>query len=328
MSHAIALAAGFLLDLAAGDPLWLPHPVVAIGRLIARLEKWLRRLFSATPRGELFGGAVLVAVVASLSFGVAYGAVAIVSHANHWAGAALESFLCYQTLATKCLRDAGMTVFDELARGDLPAARRAVGRIVGRDTDSLDNGGVARATVETVAENSSDGVVAPLLYFAVGGAPLAVLYKAINTMDSMLGYKNDKYLYFGRAAARLDDVANFVPARLTALLMIPAAALAGLDWRGAARTVRRDRLNHTSPNSGHPEAACAGALGVRLGGGSHYGGRLVAKPAIGDDGRAIEAEDIRRAGRLLYWTAVLCFVLCAGCVVITRFLIDGAIAWN
>lgn len=313
MNALIALTAGFLLDLVFGDPLRMPHGVVAIGKGIARTERTLRRRFPATRRGELAGGIVLVGIIAALSFCIPYLIVTVAGRLHPVFRLVLEAFICYQTLATKCLRDASMAVYQALAQGDLSGARKAVGMIVGRDTAELDAQAVIRATVETVAENASDGVVAPMCCFAVGGAPLAVLYKAINTMDSMLGYRNDKYLYFGRAAARLDDVANFIPARLTALLMLPAAALCGLDWRGAFRVCRRDRTAHTSPNAGYPEAACAGALGIRLGGDSVYGGKVVHKPALGDSSRGIEPEDIRRVNRLLYGCAWLCFfVCCAG----------------
>ena len=311
----IPLAAGFALDLLLGDPPRLPHVVVAIGRTIAGLERPLRLALPKTARGELAGGTILVLAVVGLAFFAPLAVLHWAARLDPRAALALECLVCYQVLATKCLRDAGMRVYRALARGDLAGARQAVGMIVGRDTAGLDADAVARATVETVAENASDGVVAPMLFFAVGGAPLALLYKAINTMDSMLGYKNEKYLFFGRTAARLDDVANFLPARLTAMLMVPGAALAGLDWRNALRVCLRDRNRHTSPNAGYPEAACAGALGIRLGGDSVYGGRLVSKPTLGDPSRDIGADDIRRAGRLLYACAGLCFILCCGIVV-------------
>lgn len=327
MQRVIALAVGYALDLLIGDPGWIPHPIVGIGRMIALAEKACRRLFPATPGWEVAAGAAVVAVVLAVSGGVAFGVVHAAGLLHPWLRVALEAWICCQLLAAKSLRAAAMHVHGFLAAGDVPGARLAVARIVGRDTTALDAAGVARATVETVAENSSDGVIAPMLFFAIGGAPLAVLYKAINTMDSMLGYKNDKYLYFGRVAARLDDVANFLPARLTALFMIPAAALARLDWKNAARILRRDGGNHTSPNAGRPEAACAGALGVRLGGASVYGGVTVDKPGIGDAFRGIEAGDISRACRLMYWTAFLCFVICCAGIALAKHCIDGAGAW-
>lgn len=310
MSAASALALGFLLDLLLGDPPRAPHCVVAIGGAVSGLEKAFRRFFPASPRGELAAGALLVLAVAVTASGLTWLALAALARAHPLAGWAGAALVAWQALAVKGLGDAGLAVHRDLSRGDLAGARRAVARMVGRDTGDLDASGVARAAVESVAENASDAVVAPMLFFAVGGAPGAVLYKAINTMDSMLGYRNDRYLYFGRAAARLDDAANYLPARLTALLLIASAALCRLDWRGAVRILRRDRARHASPNAGHPEAACAGALGIRLGGDARYGGRLVAKPSIGDPIRPIEPEDIRRANRLLYGCAVLACGLC------------------
>jgi len=217
--------------------------------------------------------------------------------------------LCWQCLATRSLYTESMAVYHAAKRGDLTGARTAVGRIVGRDTDALDEAGVSRACVETIAENCSDGVIAPLLFLAIGGAPAGVLYKAINTMDSMLGYKNERYLWFGRTAAKLDDAANFLPARLAALAMIAAAFFIRQDASNAWRIFRRDRLNHTSPNSAQTEAVCAGALRIRLGGPSFYFGSVVSKPYIGDDDRPVEAEDIRRANHLMFACSGLCFLL-------------------
>ena len=312
MNTAWAMTIGFALDLLIGDPARLPHPVAGIGLIIAWLEKGLRALFPARPAWEIVGGGILVCLTTGLAFVLPYFLLVQAYKIDAYAGLALESLFCFQILATKSLRDAGMRVRDALVSGSIESAREAVGHIVGRDVAGLDSRGVARAAVETVAENSSDGVVAPMLYFAVGGAPLAFAYKAINTMDSMLGYRNDRYLHFGRVAARMDDAANFIPARLTALLMLAASGILGLDWRNAARIYRRDRKNHGSPNSGQPEAACAGTLGIRLGGASSYGGVVVEKPFIGDPDREIEPEDIRRANRLLYATAFLAAVLLCG----------------
>jgi adenosylcobinamide-phosphate synthase len=228
------------------------------------------------------------------------------------AGFIVESFLCYQIMAVRDLKVESMKVYNYLKRDDLAGARWAVSRIVGRDTENLDADGVARAAVETIGENTADGVIAPLFYLALGGAVLGCFYKAVNTMDSMVGYKNEKYLRFGRTAARLDDVLNFLPSRLCALLLIAASALLRLDAANAARIWRRDRRNHESPNSAQSEAACAGALRIRLGGPAFYEGRLEEKPYIGDALRPIEAEDIARANRLLYVTAALMFVIVMG----------------
>ena len=261
-----AVLGGFLLDALLGDPAWLPHPVVLMGRCISALEKHLRTALPKTPRGELAGGAAVAAVLPLGTLAVTGLACWAAARLHPALGLALQMLWCGQALAAKGLAQESRNVYKELAKGDLPAARRAVARIVGRDTQNLTAAGVTRAAVETVAENASDGVIAPLLYMLLGGAPLALTYKAINTMDSMLGYKNEKYLYFGRCAAKLDDAANWLPSRLAALLWVAAAALTGNSARGAWRIWRRDRRRHASPNSAQPESACAGALGVQLAG--------------------------------------------------------------
>ena len=307
--HLSALALGFLLDLLLGDPHWAPHPVRLMGRLISALERLLRRIFPPSPRGLRLGGFCLVVLTAGLSTGAAAGILWLCGQVSPWLAFAAEAVLCYQFLATKALRDESMKVCTALEVGDLPAARQAVSMIVGRDTERLDETGVAKAAVETVAENASDGVIAPLLFMAVGGGVLGAFYKACNTMDSMVGYKNDRYLWFGRCAARWDDVVNFIPARLAGVLMCLAAPLAGLDGKNAWRIFRRDRKNHKSPNSAHTEAAAAGALHVQLAGPNYYFGQLVEKPTIGDDDRPIAAEDIRRVNRLLYAAAALALLL-------------------
>ena len=307
--HLISFVIGFAADLTLGDPLGSFHIVVAIGKLISVLERAFRRMLPKSKNGELAGGFLTVLVVCGLSFGVSWWICAI-GYKIHWMiGIALESFLCWQCLAARSLYTESMAVYRALKQNNLPAARNAVGRIVGRDTAALDEAGVSRACVETVAENCSDGVIAPLLFLAIGGAPLGVLYKAINTMDSMLGYKNDRYLYFGRIAAKLDDAANFLPARMAAFVMVLSASLIGKDGKNAWSIFCRDRLNHTSPNSAHTEAVCAGALHIRLGGPSVYFGKLVTKPYIGNDDRPVETEDICRANRLTLACSVLCFVI-------------------
>lgn len=307
----IALCTGFLLDLLIGDPLWLPHPVRAIGWLITHLEPLLRRVFPKSSGGELAAGELLVLLVCLAGYGVPFVALWTLGLWSPYAKLVFECILCGQVLATKSLRDAAVQVYRPLAAGSITSARKAVAMIVGRDTERLDEQGVAKATVETVAENTGDGIVSPMLFFALGGAPLAFLYKAINTMDSMVGYKNERYLCFGRAAARLDDVANFIPARLAGLLMAAAAWFCRLNTHDAFRILWRDRRNHKSPNAAWPEAACAGALGIQLGGTSNYGGIPMHKPAIGDRTREIVPEDIPKACRLAQATAVLCLALCA-----------------
>ena len=300
-----AVLGGFVLDTLFGDPPWLPHPVVLMGKAISALEKRLRARMPQTPQGELLGGAVVAFTLPVGTFLLTSLVCLGAAKLSPWLGLAVQMFWCGQALAAKGLAQESTNVYRALIKPDLPAARKAVSRIVGRDTQNLTLEGVTKAAVETVAENASDGVIAPLLYMLLGGAPLALTYKAINTMDSMLGYKNEKYLYFGRAAAKLDDAANYLPSRLAGLLWCAAAAFTGNDAKGAWRIWRRDRRNHASPNSAQTESACAGALGVQLAGPAYYFGEYYAKPTIGDPLRPIEPEDIRRANRMMYAESVL-----------------------
>ena len=309
MSHLIALVCGYVLDALFGDPYQMPHIIRLIGTLISGAERLLRRIFPPTPLGERMAGAVLVMLVAGGCSGCTWLVLGLLPRVSPQLAWVVETFVCYQMLAAKQLRIEALRVADALENEGLVAARTAVSMIVGRDTAELDEAGVVRAAVETVAENASDGVVAPLLFMAVGGAPAGVLYKAVNTMDSMVGYKNDRYRYFGTVAARLDDLLNCVPARLTGVLMCLVAPLVGLDGAGAWRIFLRDRRKHASPNSAHPEAACAGALGVRLAGPASYFGVVHDKPYIGDDNRPIERADIGRACRLLKATSLAALVL-------------------
>ena len=309
MTVFFAVLGGFVLDLIFADPAWLPHPVVIMGKAIAALEKFLRSRMPKTQQGELLGGAVL-AFILPVGTLLVSGTVCWAAAALHpLLGLAVQMFWCGQALAAKGLAQESKNVYNVLKTGDLPSARKAVSRIVGRDTEALTVEGVTKAAVETVAENASDGVIAPLIYMLLGGAPLALTYKAINTMDSMLGYKNEKYLYFGRAAAKLDDVANYIPSRIAALLWVAAAALTGNSGKGAWQIWRRDHRNHASPNSAQTESACAGALGVQLAGPAYYFGEYYAKPYIGDAKRAIEAEDILRANKMMYAASILALAL-------------------
>lgn len=307
MISLMACGTGFILDFIFGDPVWLYHPVRLIGALIAGLERLARKVCKEKKKALLFAGVVLWILVASVSTALPCILLYAAGKVHPLLRFALESFWCYQLLAAKSLKQESMKVYDELKKGDLPGARRAVSMIVGRDTNSLDEAGVIKAAVETVAENTSDGVTAPLLFMMIGGAPLGFFYKAVNTMDSMIGYKDEKYLYLGRCAAKLDDVLNYIPARLSAVLMTAAAYLLKMDGRGAWRIYLRDRRKHASPNSAQTEAVCAGALQVRLAGDAFYFGKRYKKEYIGDDIRPVEAEDIRRANRLMYGTAVLTF---------------------
>lgn len=305
----LAVVFGFALDYFFGDPVKFPHIVVGIGKLIDFFEKKLRDKFEKTPEGEKRAGLVLVILVLLFSTLPVFCVSFLLSKLNIILRLAFDSLICWQCLAARSLSDAGVSIYDELLKGDIIAARNAVSMVVGRDTSQLDEAGVTRAAVETIAENTSDGVIAPLLFMLIGGPVLGVFYKAINTMDSMIGYKNERYLYFGRAAAKLDDLANFIPARIAGLLMVPGAFLSRLDWKNAWRIFKRDRKNHTSPNSAHTEAAAAGALGVQLGGDNYYFGELVHKPTIGDSLWPIEPSDIIATISLMYRTSTLCLVL-------------------
>ena len=312
-----AVLGGFVLDALFGDPAWLPHPVVYMGKAISKLEKCLRPRLPKTPQGELLGGAIVafcLPVGTFLLTGlVCWGAARL----HPLLGLAVQMFWCGQALAARGLVQESANVYKELKKPDLPGARQAVSRIVGRDTAALTAEGVTKAAVETVAENASDGVIAPLLYMLIGGAPLALTYKAINTMDSMLGYKNEKYLYFGRVPAKLDDAANYLPSRLAALLWVAAAAFTHNDAKGAWKIWRRDRRRHASPNSAQTESACAGALGVQLAGPAYYFGQYYPKLTIGDALRPIEPEDILRANRMMYVASS--FALAWGCALRALF---------
>lgn len=301
--RAAILICACLLDALLGDPYRMPHIIRGIGWLISTCERILRALFPATPRGERAAGVALVLIVGGISCGCAAALLKLAWSASSLVGFVVSTFVCYQMLAARQLAKEARRVYRALTEDGIQAGRQAVSMIVGRDTDALDEQGVIRAAVETVAENASDGFVAPLLFMALGGPVAGVFYKAVNTMDSMVGYKNERYRYLGTAAARLDDVCNWIPARMTAVLMCLTAPLVGLDGRGAWRIWRRDHARHASPNSAHPEAACAGALGVRLAGPASYFGSVVDKPYIGDDLRPVEVEDILRANRLLLATA-------------------------
>ena len=327
--HVIAFFAGFVLDAILGDPYSFPHPVKMMGKLISKLE--MRYL---GPKGEALSGeeaerekrrnlggqTVLIVILCTV---VVTEVLLIGAYLIHpIAGCAVEAIMTYQALAAKCLVVESMKVYRALKTGSIEEARKAVSMIVGRDTENLDEAGVTRAAVETVAENASDGVIAPMLYLAIGGPILGFAYKAINTMDSMIGYKNERYLDFGRAAAKWDDVVNFLPSRISAWLMILVCPFLGEAYIAseARRIYFRDRKKHSSPNSAQTESACAGALGIKLGGDASYFGKVVSKPELGDGRRKIAAEDIPRTNRLTYGAAILCELLCIGLMLAICYL--------
>lgn len=312
--HVAAFFLGFILDLLLGDPHFIYHPVRIIGNLIAFVEKRLNRTDYSDNRRRNNGRILVFVVIASTGI-VTAGILFIAYFINIYAGIVVEAIMTYQILAIKSLKDESMKVYYALKTEDLQASRQAVSMIVGRDTMGLTQEGVAKAAVETVAENTSDGIIAPMIYTAIGGPILGYVYKSINTMDSMVGYKNDRYMNFGQAAAKLDDIVNYIPARVSAVIMIAAAGILSVfskkyDAKRAARIFKRDRYNHASPNSAQTEAVCAGALGLRLAGDASYFGKVVKKPYIGDEIRKIEKEDIVRANKLLYVSAFICELLC------------------
>lgn len=300
-----AVLIGFALDTAFGDPDFGLHPIRLMGKLIEVSERIIRRLTPKNKQGELVGGTMLVIWVCAVCFGLVYVFLRAAYNISPLLGLLAESLFCWLFIAAKSLRRESMKVYKELKNDDLTAARRAVSMIVGRDTERLDIEGVTKAAVETVAENTSDGVVAPLIFMFIGGAPLGALYKAVNTMDSMVGYKNSKYLYFGRAAARLDDIFNFIPSRISAVFMLAASAALGMDFKNAVRIFKRDRLKHKSPNSAQTESVCAGALGIRLAGDAWYFGELYKKEYIGDAVNRVAPENIIEANRLMYTSSAI-----------------------
>ena len=306
---------GMILDWIFGDPVWLYHPVRIIGKWISFLEKILRK-FAGDQEGNekklLIAGGILWILVILASAAVPMGILYLAEKFSPCAAFVLECFWCYQLLAARSLGKESKKVYKKLIQDDLPGARLAVSMIVGRDTENLTVEGVTKAAVETVAENTNDGVIAPLIYMLIGGPILGFVYKAVNTMDSMLGYKNEKYLYFGRVAAKMDDVAGFIPARISALLMILASCLLGMDGKNALWIWKRDRRKHASPNAAQTEAVCAGALQVQLAGDAWYFGKKHEKDTIGDPIREIEPRDILRSEKLMIGTEVLTFLLFGG----------------
>ncbi|HHW41752.1 MAG TPA: cobalamin biosynthesis protein CobD [Syntrophomonadaceae bacterium] len=292
-----------LLDLLLGDPRVPYHPVALVGRMISRWERLLYREDAPAWRQRLAGVCFALVNILPVVLVVFFGLRALERIPVLYA--AVSVFLLWSTIAVRSLDRAGREIFAFLEEGDLAGARLHLGLIVGRDTDHLDEGEITRATVETIAENVSDGIIAPLFYFLIGGVPLACAYRAVNTLDSMVGYKNERYLNFGWFSARLDDLANYLPARLTALLLLGGALVRGLNWRRAALVILRDARKHPSPNSGYPEAAVAGALGVRLGGTNYYQGVPSQRPYLGDACNPLEHGHIKAALELMHWAVVI-----------------------
>lgn len=300
----IPFTLGYILDLLIGDPMRFPHPIRLIGNLINYVENKLRAR-CRNSKDKLRAGAILWFVVVGLSFIVPFLMLFIAYKINVVLGILLESCMCYYIMASRSLRDESMKVYYALEKKNIQEARKYLSYIVGRDTENLDEQAIARAAVETVAENTSDGVIAPMLFIILGGAPLGFLYKAVNTLDSMVGYKNEKYYNFGKFSAIADDVFNYIPARLSAGLMMLAAFFLRFNYKNAFKIFKRDRYNHKSPNSAQTESVCAGALDIQLGGDSYYKGVLVSKPTIGADMREIESEDIRRSNKLMLATSLI-----------------------
>ena len=321
MEIAAALVLGFILDMIIGDPQYMWHPIRLIGGLISRAEPFFRRVFgkdgtSLRSAGMFFSLFILLSV-SGFAFALLHGMYLV----NIYAYTILQAAVCWQMTAAKSLKTETLKVYRALKSSDLEKSRHEISMLVGRDTDKLDETGIIKACIETIAENISDGVAAPLFFFALGGGAAAVFYKTANTLDSMIGYKNEKYIDFGRFAAKFDDVLNYIPARLSAVLMIAVSWILGLDFRGAARIFKRDRYNHASPNSAQTESVCAGALGIRLAGDAFYFGELYKKPAIGDDIRKPEADDILRAHKILYASSAAAVLLMSSLRALVIFLI-------
>lgn len=316
LSAVLPLLIGFALDFLLGDPYSFPHPVRLIGKLISKLENFMRRKF---PDKEKYSGTLLAILVIIFSTSITFLLCILCYKISFILGIIAETILCYYLIAAKCLKTESMKVYYAIEENDIQKAVKAVSAIVGRDTEKLDKSGIIKAAVETVAENTSDGVTAPVFWIMLGGAPMGMLYKAVNTMDSMIGYKNEKYIHFGRFAALLDDVLNFIPSRATAIIMILSAYIKGFDGKNAFRTWKRDRYNHASPNSAQTESVCAGALNVQLAGDAYYFGKLFKKKTIGDNNRSIENEDIKRVNSLMYCTSVIMLII----AIAVRSLIFG-----
>ncbi|WP_073025008.1 adenosylcobinamide-phosphate synthase CbiB [Lutispora thermophila] len=307
-----------IMDLIFGDPYNMPHPVRVIGSYISWFEKIIRKICRSDSALKIAGIILTISTVA-IGYGTIYFILKFSMRIGLWLNFMLSVIFMYYCIAGKCLQKEAYKIMSVLFQDNLPEARKLLSYIVGRDTGRLDEEGIARGLIETVSENTSDGIIAPLFYMFIGGPPLAMAYKAINTLDSMVGYKNDKYKDFGWASAKLDDIANYIPARLTAIFMVASAFILGKDYKNSFRIVLRDGRKHLSPNSGYPEAAVAGALGIMLGGANYYFGKLVVKPTIGDKSKVIEAKDIKHTVKIMYVSWLMALILFS----IAAYLLKG-----
>ncbi len=313
------VALAFLIDYLVGDPPWIPHPVVIIGRFVEAVEAVLRP-FCANEAPERFLGGVLAFATVVGSYVACRWTIALAGWASPIVGEAVSVWLASTSIAARGLQKAAHEVSEPLTDGDLVGARAKLQMIVGRDTADLPPQEIVRATVETIAENTCDGVIAPLLYAFIGGVPLAMAYKAVNTLDSMVGYKDERYLSFGRVSAKLDDATNYIPARISGLLLVAAAFIDGLDWKRAFCTMKTDGRNHPSPNSGLSEAAVAGALGIRLGGTNYYAGVPSFRGYLGEPVHPLTTNHIRQAVRLMYIASSICVIVGTAVAIFSRRL--------
>lgn len=308
------LTIGFILDLLIGDPNNPFHPVRGIGLLASKLETIFRKLLKNSLK---IAGLIVWMITIILTFAITYGIIFVCMKINKYLGIIVQGIIIYFCISAKGLVVEGYKVIKYLNEGNIEKSRKQLSYIVGRDTESLDSKGITRAVIETIAENMSDGVIAPILFAGIFGAAGSMAYKAVNTMDSMFGYKNEKYIKFGYFPAKLDDLFNYIPARVTGILIIISSFFLKRDYKNSLKIYKRDRYNHTSPNSAHPEAAMAGALDIQLGGANYYFGKIVEKPVIGDKIKEIEINDVKKTAEILYLSAVMGFIL----MVIIKFII-------
>lgn len=303
----LSIYIGYIIDLIIGDPYSFPHPVIYIGKLIKIVENNIRKIFKDEKHLKL-AGFILWFITVGLTYLITYLIIRI-SKFSMITFFIVNSFIIYTTLATKCLKDEAVKIYNILKSGDIKESRKQLSYIVGRDTSNLNEAEIIRATVETVAENTVDGIISPMFYAFIGGAPLAMAYKAVNTLDSMVGYKNEKYINLGFASAKIDDIANYIPARICVIFMTLASFVLRFDYKRCFKIAIRDRKNHKSPNCAYSEGAVAGALGIQLGGTNIYFGKPVYKPTIGDKDREIEIEDIKKTNKIMYISSILSLII-------------------